>query len=184
MRLEPMTCTECGEAARGTLAWLPGVTLLILDEAGNAEYAGETDLIWDDQTTQAGEQPNTMRLVCPKGHHWDARIVDAQGLGRRTQVTIAERNRRALSPEIHWVKDLHPIGDPDPWTKLLGTVDILSASFHLEAWEVVESRDGQRAVDPEATWYDLIVNHMTESAGQTVRINGRDYFLVVTPFQR
>lgn len=93
---------------------------------------------------------------------------------------------------LKWFWPLRPVGDGDPYAKLLGRIDIGDASFHIEAWEVEEVEDAypeypgqtfQRAKEPDDNWYELIAEHMTEGAGQTVKINGRDYFIVMTPYQ-
>lgn len=34
------------------------------------------------------------------------------------------------------------------------------------------------------SWYDLIADNMTEGAGCTVESDGREYFIVMTPFQQ
>lgn len=88
-------------------------------------------------------------------------------------------------PAINWDKGLEPIGNPDPLTRLLGVMEIGGASFHVEAWEVRETKKGEQfCKDGDAAdWYDYITGNMTEGAGQTVEINGRNYFIVVTPFQ-
>jgi hypothetical protein len=33
-------------------------------------------------------------------------------------------------------------------------------------------------------WYDLIADNMTEGAGGTIEIDGREYFILMTPFQQ
>lgn len=88
-------------------------------------------------------------------------------------------------PAIVWEEGLRPVGDEaDEWGKLLGTVLILGVPHHIEAWAVVtnEETGEQEAVDPW-TSHEAICNEMTEGAGRTVTINGRDYFMVVTPYQ-
>jgi hypothetical protein len=53
------------------LETVPGVALLTFDENGNAEYAGETKIAWDEQVTcRDGE--GRVTLECPNGHRWQA----------------------------------------------------------------------------------------------------------------
>lgn len=76
-------------------------------------------------------------------------------------------------------------GDNHKLTKLLGDLVIGGASFHIEAWEVYYSTEGEQlpVCERENSYYDITA-YMTEGAGQTVEINGRSYFIVVTPFQQ
>lgn len=90
-----------------------------------------------------------------------------------------------FTPAIVWTKALHEVGEEsDPGGKLLGCVEIAGVPHHIEGWAVRanEETNEQEAVDPW-TSYETITNEMTEGAGVTVEINGRDYFMVVTPHQ-
>lgn len=91
----------------------------------------------------------------------------------------------SFTPAIVWEEELKAVGqDDDPGAKLLGQVTIAGVPHHIEAWAVVENTETgeQEVVDPW-TSYETISNEMTEGAGVTVEINGRDYFMVVTPHQ-
>jgi hypothetical protein len=58
----------------GTVDSVPGVALLNVDpHTGNAEYAGETEIWWDDQKTDRDSQGRFM-LICDNGHVWPAEI--------------------------------------------------------------------------------------------------------------
>jgi len=69
MRYTTPICPECGERADGTLEIVPGRALLQWDEAGSAEYAGETKMFWDDQK-DANEEDERATMLCPNGHDW------------------------------------------------------------------------------------------------------------------
>ena len=76
MRLNPPTCPVCGQIARGTVEIIPGLALLSFDESGEADYAGETQVHWDGQTTDRDNQ-GRVRLICSAGHDWPATMTDA-----------------------------------------------------------------------------------------------------------
>ena len=71
MRFSPWKCPECGQAARGTSETITGLALLMFDDDGQAEYAGETELDWNSQVTRHDEAGNDL-LECPAGHRWPA----------------------------------------------------------------------------------------------------------------
>lgn len=90
------------------------------------------------------------------------------------------------TPEIAWSKPLTPCGpESDPTVKLLGTVTILGASFHAEAYAVLDDAEGaQTGVQDESdTWLSEILN-IVQGSAQPIRINERDYVLAITPSQR
>lgn len=66
MRLLTPTCPECGEPAQWTVDCIPGGALIDLDEDGTFEYAGETKMFWDGQTTETDEEG---RLLVGCGEH-------------------------------------------------------------------------------------------------------------------
>lgn len=74
------------------------------------------------------------------------------------------------------------------WSKLLGTLYINEVPHHFEAWAVEYREDknsiveGQFPISPY-TNHDEICNAMELSGGQTVAINGHQYFLCITPFE-
>ena len=71
MRFTPWQCPECDEAARGTVEIIHGLALLIFDEAGNADYEGETKIDWDQQTSLTDAR-GRVTLECSNGHQWQA----------------------------------------------------------------------------------------------------------------
>jgi len=75
MRFSPWKCPECSEAAKGTLETIAGLALLMFDDDGHAEYAGETELDWNSQITRHDEAGNAL-LECPAGHQWPAVCQD------------------------------------------------------------------------------------------------------------
>lgn len=76
MRFEPPTCPACGEQAKGVLETIPGIALLLFDESGDAQYAGETDVRWDSQSA-VRDRLGHVTLLCPDGHQWPALQPDA-----------------------------------------------------------------------------------------------------------
>ena len=76
MRFEPSNCPACGQQANGVLETISGIALLLFDEDGTAQYAGETDVCWDSQTT-VRDRYGRVTLVCPGGHQWPASLPDA-----------------------------------------------------------------------------------------------------------
>ena len=90
-----------------------------------------------------------------------------------------------FQPTIEWTQPLEDVGeDEDPGSKLLGQITIAGVPHHIEGGAVRDNEETgeQEAVSPW-TSYDEVTNAMTEGAGVTVNINGREYFMVVTPHQ-
>jgi hypothetical protein len=71
MWFEPWKCPECGHPAKGMLEMVPGLTRLLFDADGDAEYDGGVDLCWDGQTVMRDEQ-GRVTLECCEGHQWQA----------------------------------------------------------------------------------------------------------------
>jgi hypothetical protein len=96
-----------------------------------------------------------------------------------------------LTPPIEWVKGLHPIGpDNNPAARLFGTVRILDQEFYVNAEEVVDVDDPedsdsviQEAFLGEGETYVEDIQAFCEGAGETVKIDGREYLLAITPRQ-
>jgi hypothetical protein len=58
-----------GHAIQGTLDTIPGIALINgIDDKGEPEYMGETDVIWDGQETQVRD--GKILYVCTEGHEW------------------------------------------------------------------------------------------------------------------
>lgn len=93
---------------------------------------------------------------------------------------------RQYTPTIEWTKPLTPIGpSDDPKVKFLGTVSILGADFHAEADEVgYDEEEGQIGKQDESETYLAEVLNIVDGAAQTIRIDGREYVLSITPYQR
>ena len=68
-------CPVCGQLARGTLETVPGLALLIFDDAGRAQYEGETKIAWDDQLP-CRDRHSRLTLQCRDGHQWQAQLLD------------------------------------------------------------------------------------------------------------
>lgn len=75
MRFEPWKCPQCDEPARGSIETIPGVALLVFDDDGHADYAGETEIDWNGQTTRK-DAAGKVCLVCPNSHRWAAEFVE------------------------------------------------------------------------------------------------------------
>ena len=75
MRFAPGNCPDCGELAEGTLESIAGQALLVFDEDGDADYAGETKIDWNSQVTVRDAKGRVI-LECPSGHRWQATLTD------------------------------------------------------------------------------------------------------------
>ena len=73
MRFDPCKCPGCGDVATGVLETVSGLALLNVDADGSADYAGETDIDWDDQRTLLDDKGHAT-LRCPNGHQWQAAV--------------------------------------------------------------------------------------------------------------
>lgn len=71
MRFNSWKCPECDQAAIGTVEIIHGLALLMFDENGDAEYAGETKVDWDSQVSRVDAR-GQVTLECPNGHQWQA----------------------------------------------------------------------------------------------------------------
>ena len=76
MRFDPSHCPECGELPRGTCDMIPGIALVSFnDDNREAEFAGETDVLWDSQETPANAD-GLIDVTCPNGHVWQAKLEE------------------------------------------------------------------------------------------------------------
>lgn len=97
LRLHTPTCPECGEPARGSSDFIPGIALFDGDpRSGRVDYVGETKVLWDGQfnavdlADPAGTPPGDqhadltllpgvpreeqMQVQCRSGHEWITRF--------------------------------------------------------------------------------------------------------------
>lgn len=75
MRFTPWKCPECGQPAKGTVETIPGLALLTFDDDGQTEYAGETEIDWNNQASEQDEYGRYL-LECHAGHKWPAERKD------------------------------------------------------------------------------------------------------------
>jgi len=75
MRFNPWKCPECGLPAKGTIETITGLALLTLDDDGEAEYTGETEIDWNNQIAKHDDAGNDL-LECSAGHQWQAERKD------------------------------------------------------------------------------------------------------------
>jgi hypothetical protein len=88
-----------------------------------------------------------------------------------------------MQPAIQWTKPLRPCGPPeDEQARLIGTVEILGVPFHVQAEGVHDDEECCQVSDALETYVDEIQT-LVDGAGMTVKINGRDYLLVIYPYQ-
>ena len=74
MKWEQMTCPECGEPVSATHEVLDGEALLQKDGKGGYQYAGTTNVFWDNQhTDQIG---GADCLLCDNNHEWASVRID------------------------------------------------------------------------------------------------------------
>ena len=71
MRFDPWKCPECDQPATGTVEVIHGVALLLFDDEGDANYAGETKVDWNSQVSLL-DASGRLTLGCPNGHQWQA----------------------------------------------------------------------------------------------------------------
>ena len=87
------------------------------------------------------------------------------------------------SPSIVWTRPLRPIGpEYDPKMRLMGTVEILGVPHHVNAEEVVERDSEQVSHDDDQDTYVNEIQLIVGGRGHTVRIDGRDYLIAITPY--
>lgn len=116
----------------------------------------------------------------------DAAVVTCDSCGAHEAFeTFQERNdaREDEKPAVVWHKALRPVGDPTPHARLLGTVEIAGVLHHVEAVEVREQDGVQCAADPAMEEALTNVSRIVGGRMASVKIDGRDYVLCVTPFQ-
>jgi len=95
MKFDVPCCSVCGEAATGTLESVPGLALLVFDQQGLAEYAGETRWDWNSQATLRDGLGRAM-LECCHGHQWPSHMDDGAGRARNQEQeqTAHDKNRQ------------------------------------------------------------------------------------------
>ena len=90
LRLHTPKCPECGEPARGSSDFIPGIALFDGDpRSGRVDYVGETEVLWDGQFNAielADERgpdlplipdvsiSEQMQVQCRDGHEWITRF--------------------------------------------------------------------------------------------------------------
>lgn len=72
----------------------------------------------------------------------------------------------------------------DPKARLLAHICIGPLNMHLEAWAITEDGEGIQAVVSESSRTDDFdrMCTMMDCTFQTVEIEGREYFLIATPY--
>ena len=155
MRCATPRCPTCGELAAGTLETLSGRAGLAFDDAGNADWAGGTDLFWDEQLT-VRDRRGRVTLLCRCGTDWPSEVegadapVDAAGApdapatSPKAPAAVSHRTidvvRDALAfvgdagfdDFVEWLRDEHRLATlarpDDPPTLVLPTDDELTAA--------------------------------------------------------
>lgn len=90
LRLHTPTCPECGEPARGSSDFIPGIALFDGDpRSGRVDYVGETKVLWDGQFNavelaasdsralpllKGVPREEQMQVQCRSGHEWITRF--------------------------------------------------------------------------------------------------------------
>lgn len=71
------SCPACGLPPVGTVELIPGLSQLIADprHPGSFDYAGQTDIDWNDQRTDRDAAGN-LTLQCRHGHRWPSAQLD------------------------------------------------------------------------------------------------------------
>ncbi len=73
MQWEQPTCPECGERARGRLEVVQAEAMFNQAEDGSYEFAGESEIYWDDQKPIPGGELQV--LLCHEGHEWHTALI-------------------------------------------------------------------------------------------------------------
>ncbi|HEX3654525.1 MAG TPA: hypothetical protein VHV55_01895 [Pirellulales bacterium] len=74
MRFDPARCPECGDLPKGTCDVIPAIALLYFDDDDDAaEFAGESEVLWDGQETPTNAD-GLIDVICPNGHVWQAEL--------------------------------------------------------------------------------------------------------------
>ena len=77
MRFEPDKCPECSEEPVGTVEKVLGLAKLMPDDQGGYDYAGYTEIWWDDQKSVTDPEGRVL-LQCKEHHEWYAMKVDKE----------------------------------------------------------------------------------------------------------
>lgn len=103
-----------------------------------------------------------------------------------TMTTSAATNMKStIKPNIVWETSLKFSGcdKHKGYCKLNGSLEISGVPHHIEAFEIRYDKDGlQEAVCPEWCNFDEL-SEIVQGAMQTVTFAGREYVILVTPFQ-
>jgi len=99
MTWENPICPECGEPPAGTVEEILGLALVEPDGKGSYQYAGSTEVWWDDQRTQRFEGKD--RLYCENGHDWYSKRIEGEDLARQALISDA-----AEAQEVFELDDL------------------------------------------------------------------------------
>lgn len=90
------------------------------------------------------------------------------------------------TPQIVWETPLRPCGpEGNPKSYLLGTVLILGAHFHVEAYQVRNNKEREQTAveaDHETNLSNILT--VVDDFAETVKIGRRQYVLAITPYQR
>jgi hypothetical protein len=71
MRIKPKYCPECGEPPIAILEQVLGDAELIYDPEKKAfDYAGETHIDWDTQTSVVVDKKGRNKVTCNNLHTW------------------------------------------------------------------------------------------------------------------
>lgn len=73
MKLKHPHCPICKGLANATLEVVEGFALMTVEESGEADYFGETEVDWESQRTKTvGNSVVTLR--CDEAHQWPSGI--------------------------------------------------------------------------------------------------------------
>lgn len=76
-------------------------------------------------------------------------------------------------------------GEGNPRARLLSHIRVCGLDMHLEAWEVEYDGDLQNVTEDSGRSDDFLnISGMMDCSFETVEIEGREYFLIATPYGR
>lgn len=68
-RIATPNCPKCGDVLCGTIERVSGINHIVSDGDGNYDFAGDTELWWEENTTVMDEEGRTL-VQCGNAHEW------------------------------------------------------------------------------------------------------------------
>lgn len=77
MKIDKRYCPTCGKEAVCIAEQVFALAIIKFDNDGNADYVGETKILWDTQESIVDEKTGLHRVRCSVngGHEWTTKIM-------------------------------------------------------------------------------------------------------------